>query len=59
MDKDQELIIISQLKESDKNITVTYNSNGGKGCNESFKVKANSTVAFVGKSGTGKTTIFS
>ena len=41
-----------------KNVTFGYNEN--KVLNDiSFKVKANETVGFVGKSGTGKTTIFS
>ena len=41
-----------------KNVTFGYNENTVLN-NLSFKVKANQTVAFVGKSGTGKTTIFS
>ena len=41
-----------------KNVTFGYNENNVLN-NLSFKVKANQTVAFVGKSGTGKTTIFS
>ncbi len=41
-----------------KNVTFGYNEN--KVLNDlSFKVKANETVGFVGKSGVGKTTIFS
>ena len=41
-----------------KNVTFTY-KNGHKVIdNMNFKIKANSTVAFVGKSGSGKTTIF-
>ena len=40
-----------------KNVTFKYNKNKVlKNCN--FKVNANETVAFVGKSGVGKTTIF-
>jgi ABC-type multidrug transport system fused ATPase/permease subunit len=41
-----------------KNVTFGYNENTVLN-NLSFKVKANQTVAFVGKSGAGKTTIFS
>lgn len=41
-----------------KNVTFTY-ANGHKVIdNMNFKIKANSTVAFVGKSGSGKTTVF-
>lgn len=41
-----------------KNVTFTY-TNGHKVIdNMNFKIKANSTVAFVGKSGSGKTTVF-
>ena len=41
-----------------KNVTFTY-KNGHKVIdNMNFKIKANSTVAFVGKSGSGKTTVF-
>lgn len=41
-----------------KNATFTY-ANGHKVIdNMNFKIKANSTVAFVGKSGSGKTTVF-
>lgn len=41
-----------------KNVTFTY-KNGHKVIdNMNFKIKANSTVAFVGKSGAGKTTVF-
>lgn len=41
-----------------KNVTFTY-TNGHKVVdNMNFKIKANSTVAFVGKSGSGKTTVF-
>lgn len=41
-----------------KDVTFTY-KNGHKVIdNMSFKIKANSTVAFVGKSGSGKTTVF-
>lgn len=41
-----------------KNVTFTY-ANGHKVIdNMNFKIKANSTVTFVGKSGSGKTTVF-
>lgn len=41
-----------------KNVTFTY-ANGHKVIdNMNFKIRANSTVAFVGKSGSGKTTVF-
>ena len=41
-----------------KNVTFTY-KNGHKVIdNMNFKINANSTVAFVGKSGSGKTTVF-
>lgn len=41
-----------------KNVTFTY-ANGHKVIdNMNLKIKANSTVAFVGKSGSGKTTVF-
>ena len=41
-----------------KDVTFTY-KNGHKVIdNMNFKIKANSTVAFVGKSGSGKTTVF-
>lgn len=41
-----------------KNVAFTY-ANGHKVIdNMNFKIKANSTVAFVGKSGSGKTTVF-
>ena len=41
-----------------KNVTFTY-TNGHKVIdNMNFKIKENSTVAFVGKSGSGKTTVF-
>lgn len=41
-----------------KNVSFTY-KNGHKVIdNMNFKIKANSTVAFVGKSGSGKTTVF-
>ena len=42
-----------------KNVTFGYEKNRPILNNLSFKVKANETVAFVGKSGGGKTTIFS
>ena len=41
-----------------KNVSFEYNKNEPVLSNLSFKVKAGSTMAFVGKSGTGKTTIF-
>ncbi len=41
-----------------KNVTFSYNDEQPVLKNISFKVKANETVAFVGKSGAGKTTIF-
>ena len=41
-----------------KNVTFGYEKNRPVLKNMSFKVKANETVAFVGKSGEGKTTIF-
>lgn len=42
-----------------KNVTFSYNDGKEVLKNLSFKVKANETVAFVGKSGAGKSTIFS
>ena len=42
-----------------KNVSFSYKKNKEILHNVSFKVKANTTVAFVGKSGSGKTTIFS
>jgi ABC-type multidrug transport system fused ATPase/permease subunit len=42
-----------------KNVTFAYNNEMPVLKNISFKIKANETVAFVGKSGSGKTTIFS
>ena len=42
-----------------KNVSFGYNDGSKVLDNISFKVKANSTVAFVGKSGAGKSTIFS
>lgn len=42
-----------------KNVNFGYKENIPVLKNVNFKVNANSTVAFVGKSGTGKTTIFS
>ena len=42
-----------------KNVSFSYNEKKEILHNISFKVKANTTVAFVGKSGSGKTTIFS
>lgn len=41
-----------------KDVTFTYNNGHKVIDNMSFKIKANSTVAFVGKSGSGKTTVF-
>lgn len=41
-----------------KNVTFGYEKNKKVIKNMSFKIKANETVAFVGKSGEGKTTIF-
>ncbi len=42
-----------------KDVTFRYNKNGRKILDKiNFKVKANETVAFVGKTGAGKTTIF-
>ena len=42
-----------------RNVSFSYNKKKEVLHNVSFKVKANTTVAFVGKSGSGKTTIFS
>ena len=42
-----------------KNVNFAYNDKNQILKNMSFKIKANETVAFVGKSGGGKTTIFS
>ena len=42
-----------------KNVSFSYSDNKEVLHDISFKVKANTTVAFVGKSGSGKTTIFS
>lgn len=42
-----------------KNVSFSYNGEDEILKNISFKVKANETVAFVGKSGAGKSTIFS
>ena len=42
-----------------KNVSFGYNEEKQVFDNLSFKIKANSTVAFVGKSGVGKSTIFS
>ena len=42
-----------------KNVSFSYNKKKEVLHNVSFKVDANTTVAFVGKSGSGKTTIFS
>lgn len=42
-----------------KNVTFSYNDGKEVLKNLSFKVRANETVAFVGKSGAGKSTIFS
>jgi ABC-type multidrug transport system fused ATPase/permease subunit len=42
-----------------KDVSFGYNSNTKIFDNLSFKINANETVAFVGKSGVGKTTIFS
>lgn len=42
-----------------KNVSFSYNKENKVLNGLSFKVKANETVGFVGKSGTGKTTIFS
>lgn len=42
-----------------KNVTFGYEKNIDILKNMSFKIKANETVAFVGKSGGGKTTVFS
>lgn len=42
-----------------KNVSFAYNDEAEVLKNISFKVKANETVAFVGKSGAGKSTIFS
>ena len=42
-----------------KNVTFSYKKDKEILHNVSFKVKANTTVAFVGKSGSGKTTLFS
>ena len=41
-----------------QNVTFSYKNNEKVLNNLSFKIKANETVAFVGKSGAGKTTIF-
>ena len=41
-----------------KNVSKTYNGKKKVLKKTSFKVEANSTVAFVGKSGSGKTTVF-
>lgn len=41
-----------------KDVTFTYNNEHKVIDNMNFKIKANSTVAFVGKSGSGKTTVF-
>lgn len=41
-----------------KNVTFSYKDKNPVLKNMSFKIKANETVAFVGKSGSGKTTIF-
>lgn len=41
-----------------KNVTFTYDNGHKVIDNMNFKIKANSTVAFVGKSGSGKTTVF-
>ncbi len=41
-----------------KNVTFSYKENVPVIKNMSFKIKANSTVAFVGKSGAGKSTVF-
>lgn len=41
-----------------KNVTFTYANEHKVIDNMNFKIKANSTVAFVGKSGSGKTTVF-
>lgn len=42
-----------------KNVTFSYDNTKNVLDNISFKIEANSTVGFVGKSGSGKTTIFS
>ena len=42
-----------------RNVTFSYDNERNVLNNMSFKVKANETVAFVGKSGAGKSTIFS
>lgn len=42
-----------------KNVTFSYKDDVPVIKNMSFKIKANSTVAFVGKSGAGKSTVFS
>ena len=42
-----------------KNVYFGYNKEQLTNKNMSFKIKANSTVAFVGKSGAGKSTVFS
>lgn len=42
-----------------KNVTFSYDNSNSVIKNLNFKIKANETVAFVGKSGSGKTTIFS